>query len=292
MSYPAVSEQFKLITYRNESLTIDDSYMGDQNFDKSALVVNKFDNFISNGSNYKELHKLIFGESLPETNHDDPNSNWKTTLKVILEWAITSNRDSLTNLQRISLISSILKMRINQISLFKHKKSRLLRSDLEIEITEFIYDMSNILTYDRKKYDVTSPSQFDSICLDQLLILISELYSMKLFVVSTYLRRLIASGVIYLIDADKTCYIHLLILNSLPMLNDSNSKNILKRLSTSTGIQLIDKFEVDDMNEEVTLFMNRVLTDTLEETAMDNDNVNYFCWVDYGTNQTYLPFID
>ncbi|GMG55943.1 unnamed protein product [Ambrosiozyma monospora] len=30
------------------------------------------------------------------------------------------------------------------------------------------------------------------------------------------------------------------------------------------------------MNEEVTLFMNRVLTDTLEETAMDNDNVNYF----------------
>jgi hypothetical protein len=239
MNLPLVGDQFKLITYRNESLTIDefDFTYYDTNdssvqniipHDKISLILYKLNNL--ENESISALSKLIFEES-----NSNSNSNWKNNLDFVFQWCIQKLPDNKVNIQRISLVCSLLQFKVNQLLQIKSKKYKQIRTDLEMQIIDFVYMMSEILNYKNKKtikgdfYDVNS-----------FLIFINKLFSFKLFIVSAYLRRLIASGVIYLSEPDRSCYIHILILNSLRALNDPNLKSILKRLVDSTGFQITE----------------------------------------------------
>ncbi|ODV83392.1 hypothetical protein CANARDRAFT_80728 [[Candida] arabinofermentans NRRL YB-2248] len=236
MSNAQVSEQFKLITYRNESLMIDETGKSGLNassgveYNRTLTLVHQLNN-MSKSTNLKDLVKLIFVDSSSEDNSLE-HSDWKQLLKLLLKWTVTIYREESKDAQKIACTRSILKIRIHELSRLKSKKFKLVKQELELEIMGFVYEMAELLNFGNDN---------NAFNLVQVLRLTNELYSLDLFSVPSYLRRLIASGVIYLQDADKSCYIHLLILNSLPGLQDSNSRNILKRLSDSTNILLPDK---------------------------------------------------
>lgn len=235
-----VSEQFKLIAYRNESLTIDEfdrssnSTRNSQSIpnDKFSFVLNKLNN--TGNETIASLSKAMFED--PSTSD---SSNWKSYIHLILQWCIQSVMEKDVINQRITLVCSILQYRQFQLVQAKSKRFKQFKADLENKILDFVYAMSEVLNYENKS---NSKGYFYDI--NGFLVLISRLYKIKLFIVSSYLRRLIASGVIYLSDPDRTCYIHILILNLLPSSNDSNLKSILKRLTDSTKAR-IDK---QDMN--------------------------------------------
>ncbi|KAH3666943.1 hypothetical protein OGAPHI_003393 [Ogataea philodendri] len=230
LSYPPISEQYKLILYRNESLMIDEATNeAYTNFGsrKAIRAIQKLDNVHS--LSLKNLCKEVF----EDTSDSDCGSvdDWQTTIALILKWSITTSRDSAWA-RRISAVCSLLRIKIQQLGQVKSKKNRQFKLELEMAIIDFAYSMADELDYlnpDSNPYSFT-----------QFLLLINELHSMGLFVLSSYLRRLIASGVIYLQKADNSCYVHLLILDSLSI-QDSNAKNILKRLVDSTGIVLRNK---------------------------------------------------
>lgn len=265
MNLAPVSDQFKLIAYRNESLAIDESdrlvsNSGNRNNslssnvisnDKFSLVLYKLNNHNNRKESIASLSKLIFEDLYPSE-----SSKWKSYISLIFKWCIQAVRQKTVNLERITLISSVLHFRQSQLIQSKSKKFKQWKADLENTITDFVYSMSEILNYHNK-----NNPKGDFYDVDMFLSLISRLYNLKLFIVSSYLRRLIASGVIYLSDPDRTCYIHILILNLLPSSNDSNLKSILKRLTDSTKITLI-KFDMDSMKTVKLNFLKSLFTNS------------------------------
>lgn len=238
---PLVVEQYNLIHHRNESLMIDDTEKSPgQNFkdgkstlyyipgDLTSLIVSKLNNF--QNESIEELVKLIF-----EDNSIKHKTNWRDHVLVILKWSIQNNIFPETasdySSRRVALVIALLRKRHSQLIESKTKKSKQLKTELEIIITSFVNNMSEILNYNN-----IETSQGQQYSLNGFLLLITKLNEYNIFITSSYLRKLIASGVIYLSKADRTCYIHLLILNTITELRTGNSKNILKRLSESTGI--------------------------------------------------------
>lgn len=273
MHLPPVSDQFKLIAYRNESLTIDeldrslptDSVTGSSVHlipnDKFSLILYKLN--ISEKESLSSLSKIIFEDSSPLD-----SSNWKDYIPLIFQWCIQSVGERDISLHRINMVLSILQFRQSQLLQSKSKKLKQFKSDLENRIIDFVYMMSEILNYHNEEN--SKGTIYD---INNFLILIGRLYSMKLFVVSSYLRRLIASGVIYLSVPDRTCYIHILILNLFSSLNDSNLKSILRRLMDSTSISI--------KNEELTPFKDSILKfiDTIfsGNSEPEGDIIQYQC---------------
>lgn len=247
MNLTLVSDQFKLISYRNESLIIDEfdrSNITSTNSDiipndKFSLILNKLNNAYN--ETIPSLSKLIFEDTISFS----VNFNWRKNLILIFQWCIQSINTEKFNYERITLVCSILQFRINQLALTKSKKLKAFESDLESKVISFIYSMSEILNFQNEK---NPKGSFLSV--NNFLLLINKLYSMNLFVISPYLRKLIASGVIYLSRPDRTSYIHILILNSLPDLKEANLKSILNRLTDSTNIHLDDynhSYNIDDL---------------------------------------------
>lgn len=225
MNLPPVYDQFNLISYRNETLTIDESAESSCSDiipnDKTSLILNKLNNLES--ESIQSISKMIF---------EDMGSNWRQYIDMLFEWSIQSFSDSRISQQRISLICSILQFRLLQLIQSKSKRYKSTRSELENKVIDFVHSMSEIINY-----KTLAEPQGEFFDISSFLILINKLYVMKLFIVSSYLRRLIASGVIYLSEPDRTCYIHILILNSLPV-SDPNLVSILKRLIDSTKLEI------------------------------------------------------
>ena len=276
MDLPPVSEQFKLISYRNNSLNNDEfdrpltsnvntrlvnstfspispspsfipnltssshslntpsvpilkSMLNSKTseglvYDKISLVLNKLNNF--QDESIQSLSKIIF---------EDNSDYWKNYLHFIFQWGIRNNFTKDINFQRITLICSVLQFKISDLIQTKPKKFKQFKADLENKVVDFIFLMSEILNYnnvrtkDGNNYDIIS-----------FLNLINRLSNIKLFIISSYLRRLIASGVIYLSEPDRSCYIHILILNQLPKKEDTNLKSILGRLMDSINWRIVD----------------------------------------------------
>ena len=268
MDLAPVNDQFKLIAYRNESLTNDEfdrppstatSTMGTSfsqgtcstipsaaACDGVSMILYKLNN--PKGESISTLSRLVFEES-----NSDTSSGWKNFLHIFFQWSIRSVQDPRMNLQKITLVCSILQFRISYLIQVKSQRYKQFRGDLENAITDFIYLMSEVLNYhnrcnpEGKSYDINS-----------FLILVNRLSAIKLFSVSSYLRRLIASGVIYLSEPDRTCFIHILILNSLPATNDSNLRSILKRLMDSTSFY-IEKIDTNPIKLTMSNHLNLIL---------------------------------
>ncbi|GME95429.1 unnamed protein product [[Candida] boidinii] len=159
----------------------------------------------------------------------DDTLTLKQVVNCLFNWAITNYRDnSLNKNNRINLVISIILLRTKQVSMkYKSRKSKQLKLELQNEILDFIDDF------------ITKNHNDHSVNLINFLILINELYLVNLLNISSFLRRLIASGVIYLSNTSKSlCIIPMIILKSLPIINDSSFKNILKNLSLTTNIPI------------------------------------------------------
>ncbi|VEU20684.1 DEKNAAC101623 [Brettanomyces naardenensis] len=282
MSMNAVSEQFKLITYRNESLMIDETdrrRAEDNTATKLSYCYNKISQMVFKLDNYGEddnEDSVTALHELSKSVFSDSSSDWRRMLAMALQWSITTDREIHTESQRSSLVCSVLQTRLHELSQLKPKKFRQLKLELEAEITEFVYKMSATLNYGAN----------GSFSLCNFLILVNRLYRMDLFVVSSYLRRLIASGIIYLSQPDRSCYIHLLILHSLPPLKDSNASNILKRLSDTTGIAIPTDRDVD-MVSKTEKKLENYIERLFDDSGKDSNGHAYSSPGSFGSYNSY-----
>lgn len=323
MNNTVVSDQYRLIACRNQSLMLDnESHL----YPLSSASAEKSDNtkyrnhskqnmdILSRLNNYENesivgLVNLVFGEPDETKNIFKTTPKWKENVSLLINWCLqkephTSFIDQKNtslykdyNTQKIQLVLSIITYRSTfctnyanfltnssfssfnssaiglgsplasspipplQVVSKNKKKAQQNINELQHLITEFV---SNIA--EKMNFPLFENIQSPSICtvgkmytLSGFLFFITELHQEGLFLTSAYLRRLIASGVIYLSIPERTCYIHLLILNSiqdLPDMNeehrkllpatefslnnlkDGNSKSILKRLGESTGVSV------------------------------------------------------
>lgn len=257
MNISVVSEQFKLITYRNESLMIDHTDQDNfgtsstiQNsahknqpcycYDHTSRLIHSLDNYhstkpinTSGNDNSNDIH------SLTKAIFIDSGSRWQESLEVALRWSVTKNREMHMSFQRISLLCSILQTRLYEASKLKPRRFNRFRLELESQILDFVYGLASILN---NYYGTDESNEGDERCcpysICSFLILINRLYRMDLLVVSTYLRRLIASGIIYLSIPDRSCYLHLLLMHSLPLSKDASVLTIMGRLSHGANVRL------------------------------------------------------
>lgn len=280
-----VNDQFNLISYRNETLTIDEFDLSPDNnssvspspsptTDLNNLEVFQSDNLMklrrpknriclilsklnnSEKETFLTLSKLIFDDSC--------GYDTRYILHQIFLWCTEKVRCQRVINQRIMLVSSILQFKLSQLINQNLSKYKQFRAELENSIGDFVYKMAEILNYKNK---INYKGEFYDV--NNFLYLINILFSIKLFIVSSYLRRLIASGVIYLADPDRTCYIHILILTSLPPSNDSNIKSIFKRLLDSTNLAVESHTMESYKQREIFLIDNAFET---QEISLDFDN--------------------
>lgn len=294
LNLPPVSDQFKLIAYRNETLTVDEfdistsqvptlSQSPSPTPTPAGIVSHQKLSSLRDRANVnkpKDKISVIFSRlnnqdtetlsSLSKCIFDESNSNeLKDHLHLIFQWSIEKVRSPKIIYERIILICSILQYKLSQLINQKFVKYKQFCTDLENTICDFVYKMSELLNY---KNSINQQGEFYDV--NNFLYLINRLHAINLFVISSYLRRLIASGVIYLADPERTCYIHILILNSLPSSNDSNMKSIFRRLVHSTNIQ-IENPNIEPFRQKKIMLLDFVFKDTgLSDTEFESSFID------------------
>jgi len=207
--------------------------------------------------------------------------NWKIKLRLVLFWCITSYRN-IDSSEGILIICNFIK-RMVLLSL----KVRKMKFEFENEVLEFIYT-----TVDENS---TKTINYN------LYVLINELYQLKILTIASYIRKLIASGMFYiskdnendevrqklmnedsygtgeLFNSSSTSSltlqisIHLNILQNLPVLNNKQCDNILKKW-TRSGYNFQEKF---DQGKRI---LKIELIDKLISNNFDSEflvNINY-----------------
>lgn len=163
------------------------------------------------------------------------SATWKVHLKMVIYWCITNTREPQPSSEGVLNVCNFLKRKVLQNLTTKsvHK----LKAEFENEILEIIYDIVRRPDADIMHYN--------------LYVLINELYQLKIIAISSYLRKLIASGIFYISPEDDSMNskahnlqidIHLCILKNLPVLNNKQCDNILQKW-TPDGFDFKKKFE-------------------------------------------------
>ncbi|KAF6010290.1 hypothetical protein HII12_002997 [Brettanomyces bruxellensis] len=274
-----VKEQFNLITYRNESLMMDEFDNGSPNsslgiseircYNATSRLIYKLDNYcpchfddtattktdtftpekpvaadssLHDINSLRNLSKFIFSES---------SLGWKQALDTALYWTITKDCDSSLSFQRICLVCSILQTKLFAVSTLKRWKFEHIRKDVIRELTGFVYKTADVFGQQAdlaSTADKKPQSQVMAYSMTSFLVLISRFFQLGLFSMTTYLRKLIASGIIYLSSSLHSCRAHLMILYSLSFLSDDNSNNLIMRLSERTNIIIPREMEAKSKN--------------------------------------------
>ncbi|CCH46784.1 Mediator of RNA polymerase II transcription subunit 12 [Wickerhamomyces ciferrii] len=189
------SKKFDHISYRNESLMI--NYSLDSKEQENTLIQILDQNTLI--YDFKLIIELIFNES------------WKNNLKLLIHWSITKFRDGI---ERIYLIVEIFKN-------FKQFQKLISHKDIESEVLNIIFNLKNHL---------------NMINFDQLFLLLNELSSSsttKFFKINIYVRKLISSGLTYLLDNQDEKNLHASILKNLKNGITSQSLLVLKNLDST-----------------------------------------------------------
>lgn len=182
-----------------------------------------------------QLDKLALTDEL--ATHLRPNKvksaySWKTNLKLVIIWCITSARDSSPSSEGILTVCNFLKRKVLQNTSAKNMNS--IKAEFENEILEIIYHVVGEEDISINNYN--------------FYVLINELYQLKVITISSYLRKLIASGIFYITPGnDDKIYslqvdAHLAILKNLPVLNNKQCDSILQKW-TPEGFNFKEKFE-------------------------------------------------
>lgn len=243
-----LNDQFQLIKYRNESLMLNmrNAYgptgglqsssppvKGEESgfsvleltklergestgISEEALLLsrgpkNDFLNFI------RQLDLMKLDDDLADLLLHTKNSEWGLYLKAMFYWCISSYRRS--DNERILIVCNFLKRRAFQNAEGKNQATT--KAEFENEILEVLYDLPN----ETKEVNVD---------MQKLFVLINELYRLQIISISSYLRRLIASGIFYVIPGTDLLFnqqitMHLSILQNLPIMNNKQCDNILRK---------------------------------------------------------------
>lgn len=308
-----IRKQLKLIKYRNESLmlsmkdvqssnfidvnsgnlandrgvgvNIQQSLLQDiQNYDtmfsekKTHITIESENYFINRNSDdtlniIEQLDRLKLNDNLAEllmptsVSSSPENSNdWRINLKVVIYWAITIYREQKSSSEGILIICNFLKRKILQNINIKNSNS--LKAEFENEILEIIYNLAHSTNVDIIDYN--------------LYVLINELYQLKVITISTYLRKLIASGIFYVSPSadegqshnenNSLVATHLAILQNLPVLNNKQCDSILRKW-TPNGFNFEEKFEKGK------LILKQELVDRLMLNSFDEYSEEKFTYV-------------
>lgn len=262
-----IKDQLKTIKYRNESLILNSKHIqavsNEQQHDfatkakylsqttKDELVSTEADYWFINRSQ-GDLLKIV--DSLDRYRLDDglaillrpqqENSRWRIYLKLLIHWCITDYRDSAISSQGILIACNFIKGKVLYKRIDSQKKA-----EFESEILEIIYQVVSDPTAKIKSYS--------------LYVLINELYQLKIITISSYIRRLIASGVFYVSPEESSQKLilnneistHLSILKNLPVTNNKQCDSILR------------KWVLDDFNFKTKFDTGKII---LQENIIEN----------------------
>lgn len=215
---PMTLKKFELITYRNESLMINYSISTEDS--TSHDLVHKLDSIEKQKKfqpiDFNSIISMIFTDQ-EFTTANTAEEEWKLNLFNIIKWAITKYR---TENHRVHLVTETLKKfksNLQQSNIIQAK-------DVETEIMNIVF---NQLFPVHNLQDINT---------SQLYFLLNELSSIKLFKSSTYMRKIISSGLVYLSNNEVEKAYHLAILCNLKFEKNSESVMILKKLSNNDCI--------------------------------------------------------
>lgn len=239
-----LNEQFQLIKYRNESLMLNMrngiSISKQEGNTHSILDLSKLLNGGGGGEGgsatiiseeallnrgpksdflnfIRQLDLMKLDDELADLLLNIRNPDyWGLYLKAMFYWCISSFRRS--DNERISIVCNFLKKRVFQNSNQQHSTAKV---EFENEILEILYDLPN-------------ESKEVGVDMQKLFVLINELYRLQIITISSYLRRLIASGIFYVIPGTDLLFnqqitMHLSILQNLPLMNNKQCDNILRK---------------------------------------------------------------
>lgn len=170
----------------------------------------------------------------------ETDDSWKLNLSVVIMWCISKYRDPSKSNENILMVCGFIK------NLTKTDKSTVIKSILEDGILDIIFSYNEGL---------------EEINLNSLFVLFNELYQLKTITISSYLRKLIASGIFYLppgqvVDETLTnpqINLHLQLLKNLPVLKNKQTENILKLWNFNELFNANDLFEKGKtiLNDEI-----------------------------------------
>lgn len=301
--YEDTQKQFQLILHRNESLMVatkhtktnkDDSnnpiYMGHKRANsfqasltpsfavenilspeqqqsieldslESELFINRSPDDILKIIDY--LDKLKFNEELTKLLRPlfkrSNNTNWKMNLSVSILWCISKYRDPGKSNENILIFCAFLRHKVINASNPKYMTK--IKNSIESSILDIVYE--SIL------------DQASHINLNSLYVLINELYQLQVITISAYLRKLIASGIFNsetVVETDMLdpyIQFHVGILENLPVLNNKQCDNILKKWGR-TQTDFNKKFENGKC------ILSSQVVDKLRDNSLDQMDISFF----------------
>ncbi|RLV91411.1 Mediator of RNA polymerase II transcription subunit 12 [Spathaspora sp. JA1] len=223
-----IRNQIDLIKYRNESLILNLKYANANPSNDTSRDTNDILHIL-NCLDRLKLNQELAGLLKPSITHNSRAvgcTNWRINLRLVLFWCITPYRNHGNSSEGILIICNFLKKHILQNIPNK--------PEFETEILEIIYQIVDDSIHSKiEKYN--------------LYVLINELYQLKLITIASYLRKLIASGIFFIQpgashDVNPIMRLHLDILQSLPVLNNRQCDNILKKWLPGGGFNFKEKF--------------------------------------------------
>lgn len=300
-----VGKQLQLIKYRNESLMLNMRHIRHhetnnpkatvQNLTKSKLNISDsaftnspitFENSpetVDNTQAYfnrssddvlriiSQLDKLKPNEELAELLKPKLNNSaypqWKITLKIVIYWCVAPYRIERRSNEDVLIICNFLKRKVLQK--LPMDEDQTLKMEFENEILEIVYSLSEDVGLKISMY--------------KLYVLINELYQLQVITISSYLRKLIASGIIYIAPGSDSfsshmVQYHLSILQNLPVLNNKQCDSILKKWN-SMPFNFREKFNKGKEILQVRL-MDRIMTGSFEELL--EDSLEFFSKLEVG----------
>lgn len=209
-----LQETVELLNFRNESLMLNMKFNGQikecavsrLNEDPLKLV--------------ESLDKLRLNNNLVTLLKPKPDPAWRERVHVVVGWCALAYRNA--SRTKILVVCNFLK------KIFQGLGSAQPKAEFETAILDSIFSLGY------------APQA--NLCMHNLYVLINELYQLKIIAISTYLRKVIASGVFYLETHDAQKTFHLGILQNLPVLNNKQSDHILKKW-THEGFDFAKLFE-------------------------------------------------
>lgn len=229
--FGASSFQFDSIMLSPEQSTTLDSVEGDLFINRNSDDILRIIDYLDKQKFNEELAKLL-RPNVSKVKGSQPQTDWKLNMSIVIMWCVTGYRDAGYSSENILMACGFIKHRVIQGN--NSKTVAKIKSSLEGAILDILY------TYAEK----------EELCINfqSLYVLINELYQLKIVTISAYLRKLIASGIFYLEPGaepdlqNPSVRIQTEILKNLPVLNNKQCDNILRKWSTDE-IEYVESFE-------------------------------------------------
>lgn len=219
------------------------------------------------------LDRLQFSEEFgtllrpPEASERKGHPKWRLHLRFVLGWCVSRNRDLGSSEEAILMTCHFLKS--NLLLHLEGRSGNAVKIQIENEILDSIFNLC----------DQNDPENLNH----KLYVLMNELLQLKVVTISSYVRKLIASGIFYSSDnfleegspVSQKLEAHLNVLRNMPMINNKQCDSIMKKYSTTEfDIRMMLEDGKSYLSEAV---MNPLLTsDSQTNRILNFDNMNRY----------------